>query len=131
MGNAVIYEYLLCTAYECSRGGVHGRANADIYRAMERAIANYQGQKKAFENGEPPTWTGSVEELEYQADVEISRVAQNVEGAMLELKRKGVNQEEENKLKELIAVLRSNDVDKGTLDKVIEDAWDLCRKDKK
>tara|TARA_R100000152_G_scaffold12042_1_gene5179 strand:+ start:666 stop:1061 length:396 start_codon:yes stop_codon:yes gene_type:complete len=131
MGNAVIYEYLLCTAYECSRGGAHGKANADIYRTMEKAIANYQGQKKAFENGEPPIWTGSVEELEYQADVEISHVAQNVIGAMLELKRKGINQEEENKLLELIAILRSNDFDKNQLDTVIEEAWELCRKDKR
>ncbi len=131
MGNAVIYEYLLCRAYQCSRGGAHGKANADIYRSMERAIANYQGQKKAFENGEPPIWTGSVEELEYQADVEISHVAQNVIGAMLELKRKGINQEEENKLKELIATLRSNDFDKNQLDTVIEEAWELCRKDKR
>jgi hypothetical protein len=131
MGNAVIYEYLLCTAYECSRGGAHGKANADIYRTMEKAIANYQGQKKAFENGEPPIWTGSVEELEYQAEVEISHVAQNVIGAMLELKRKGINQEEENKLLELIAILRSNDFDKNQLDTVIEEAWELCRKDKR
>jgi hypothetical protein len=130
MGNAVIYEYLLCTAFECSRGGAHGKADADVYRSMERAITCYQGQKKALENGEPPIWTGSVEELEYQADVEISHISQNVIGAMLELKKKGINQEQENKLMELINELRSNDFSRDVLDKIIEEAWDLCRKDK-
>ena len=64
----MLYEYLVRMAYHCGRGGAGGKAEADIYRKLERA-------HNAVEKKLP---TRSMDDWEYEYRSAAATVSGNV-----------------------------------------------------
>jgi ribosomal protein L25 (general stress protein Ctc) len=84
---AMIYEYLVCAAYNTERHGARGKADADVYRDMEHALREVELQKEAIKKRETPVSTKSVDQLEYDARVATATVRENVSDAIGEALR--------------------------------------------
>lgn len=117
--DAVIYELVMCAAFDCSKGGANGAANAEVYRRMEYAVDLVGLQKKAIKNKEMPLSTKSVSELEYEANVAVLRLRNHLDSAIIaSLKR--VYREEFRE--ELMSLRSSSDhwqYDTAVIDEVI------------
>ena len=118
---AMDYEFLMTTIYKC---GANGAADADYYRKMERAVNLYHAQKKALDNGEPPVWSKSLDDLDYEANVLIRRVGNRVSEALREAIRNTYDDDKRNQLSALSADLIEIS-DKEKLDGIIDQAWEL------
>lgn len=127
MGNAVLYELLLCKIHNCQRGGIHGAANADVYRSMERAIHLVDLQKEAIKKGQMPHTSKTVEELEYEAEVEVSHLISNLERAIREARKNTYSEEDVKVLDTQLGILSEKHFDREALDDAIEKTWAIVR----
>jgi hypothetical protein len=118
--DAMLYEYLVRMAYNCGRGGAGGKAEADIYRKLERT-------QNAVEKKLP---TRSIDDLEYEYRSAAATVSGNVAQALQKVE-KGFYFTEENKhykkrLDELAGGL-SLCMDKEVIDRTIEESLDIFK----
>ena len=134
MGDALIYELLVCAAYNTGRHGANGKADADVYRDMEHALRDVELQKKAIKKRVTPVSTKSVDDLEYEARAAIAKVRTNVSDSISEALRntnlKYSSKQTQKKLQELKSKLHIHQYDKDEIDKVISDVWDIFRANK-
>jgi len=127
MGNALIYESLLCEAHDCDRHGANGAADADIYRDLEHAIRSVELQRTAIAKGEMPISTRSVDDLEYEVRVSTAKVRNNVLQGLKEINRKTYDETERKKLLHLMQELTPDEYEKEVIDNVIDEAWSMVR----
>jgi hypothetical protein len=119
--DALLYEYLVRMAYNCGRGGAGGKAEADIYRKLERA-------KMALDKKLP---TRTMDDWEYDYRSAAANVSMNV-GQALQKVEKNLYFTEENKhsrkrLEELAGQI-SGCTDKETIDSTINESLDIFKK---
>ena len=128
---SLIYEYLMCAAYETERHGARGKVDADVYRDMERSLREVELQKDAIKKREMPASTKSIDQLEYEAKAATVKVRENVYDAINEaLKRTKLRHASEDTLKRLKGLqskLSLDEYDKKVIDNVISEVWKVFR----
>jgi hypothetical protein len=127
--DAMDYEFLLRKVYDCDRHGANGDADADVYRKMEHAINIYEAQKKAIENKEPPVWADSLDNLEYDMRVQLSRISSKVRSALRKQIGNTYNDELKGKLEGLELRLQDRNISKELIDEIIDESLMLLKED--
>jgi hypothetical protein len=127
MGDSLIYEYLIRSAYDVSRSGKGGSADASLYRDWEVNIRVVELQKKAIKDKTTLPDTRSIEELEYQVKASTARIRENVKKAIATVLSTPCPSAIEAQLKELQSVLVWDLYDKEKIDSVIDKAWHLFK----
>lgn len=114
------YEYLLRRVYHCGRNYSNG-ADADVYRAMERAYSNLQTK----------VLYSTQEDREYEFRKQFAKVRNHVDKALVEgLKqiRHTASEEETKRLEKMRSTLLWDFYDKDQLDEIISKADNLFQK---
>lgn len=118
--DAMLYEYLVRMAYNCGRGGAGGKAEADIYRKLERA-------HNAVEKKLP---TRSMDDWEYEYRSAAATVSGNVAQALRKVENEFYftedNQHNKKKLDELAGGL-SRCMDKEVIDHTIDESMNIFK----
>lgn len=118
--DAMSYEYLIRKSYNCGRGGAGGKAEATIYRKMERA-------ENALKIGMSATTNGN---LEYDYRSAAIGVSMNVNHALRKVISGSFFPEKNNKAKKRLQELAgkvSMNTDRKTIDEIIEEAHEIFK----
>ncbi len=118
--DAMSYEYLIRKAYNCGRGGAGGKAEATIYRKMERAENALKTRMSTTANGD----------LEYDYRSAAIEVSMNVNDALREVISDSFlaekNKNTKKRLEELANKISMN-TDRKTIDEIIEEAHEIFK----
>ena len=114
------YEYLIRRIYNVGRGG-KPEANADVYRKLERASKIYKLELNNLETRKPKSSTKSIDELEYEYQVECRKIWMNVSDALREAIHKFGDTLTSEEIRQLQSVPSSFDfVHKEDIDQIIK-----------
>ena len=118
--DAMSYEYLIRKAYNCGRGGAGGKAEATIYRKMERAENALKMRMSATTNSD----------LEYDYRSAAMGVSMNVNDALRKVISGSFfsekNKKSKKRLEELASIIAMN-TDRKTIDEIIEEAHGIFK----
>ena len=81
MADAMSYEYLLRRIYQVGRYG-NSDANADLYRALEKAERMYVLETENIEKKQPRISTQSIDDLAYEYRVQCRKIWGAIEVAI-------------------------------------------------
>ena len=116
--DALSYEYLIRKAYNCRRGGAGGKAEAGIYRKMEKAR-------------KMRTSIRSDKELEYNCRSATLQVSMNINEALVKVLKdyqfSGNHQKVKITLEDLVDNLYMS-TDRKIIDSTIKNALDLFKR---
>lgn len=118
--DALSYEYLMRKAYNCGRGGANGKAEADLYRKLERAESMLKTRNS----------TKSQDDLEYDYRKAAVEISMNVSEALKKVENEFYFTKANDKHKQRLGELSSNismNMDKATIDKAIGEAHNIFK----
>ena len=122
MADAMSYEYLLRRIYQVGRYG-NSDANADLYRALEKAERMYVLETENIEKKQPRISTQSIDDLAYEYRVQCRKIWGAIEVAIRQgiSKNRGVFTAVEVEEMEK-SIIEPRIVTKEHIDKAIETA---------
>lgn len=118
---ALLYEQVMKVAHDCDRGGQNGAADADYYRNMEHACYSVELKRREIKNREISHTTKSIEELEYEMRVTISKIRGRLSEAIVAGKKRVYDQELNNDLEKIRLKLGLREDDVEVINQVIKD----------
>ena len=116
--DALSYEYLIRKAYNCRRGGAGGKADAGIYRKMEKARKMRMSIR-------------SDKELEYSCRSATLQVSMNINEALVKVLNDYQFSDNHKKVKITLEDLVDNlymSTDRKIIDSTIKNALDLFKR---
>ena len=119
--DALSYEYLIRKAYNCRRGGAGGKAEASIYRKMERVE---KARKTRIS-------INSDKELEYNYRSASLQVSMNINEALIKVINDFHFTDKNRKIKDTLEKLTDNlymSTDRKIIDNTIKNAHDIFKR---
>ncbi|MFC4212480.1 hypothetical protein GJU39_16925 [Pedobacter petrophilus] len=122
---AMEYEYLMRSVYQCGRGGAPG-ADADYYRKMEHAERAYKLDVENIKNRVMRISTKPIEDLKYEYEIECNSIWLYVSKAISKATETFRHKFSDAEISELRSLTkRPTKLNKETIDKTIDIASEV------